>query len=127
MLEECASGDESAATSRLAIATSIQSLDFTDAVVGLAKKLLAAAALQNRIVAISPRLAPEVAHLHQLLPDLPPQRCGQPGTEKGWLPRHRRGAWPARFTGLEDRRTSRDPRSPDARDDGRCPPDKSDG
>ena len=45
VLEECASGDESAATSRLAIATPIQSLDFTDAVVGLAKKLLAAAAL----------------------------------------------------------------------------------
>lgn len=45
VLEECASGDASAAASRLAVATVIPSLAFNDAVASLAKNLLVAAAL----------------------------------------------------------------------------------
>ena len=73
---------------------------------------LAAVALPWRLVPLPAGAAAEAAHLHELLPRLPPQRGGRPAASRGGLPRGRRdssAAWTSRDR--PDRGASGDARS----------------
>lgn len=82
VLEECASGDASAAASRLAIAAAIPSLDFTDAVESLAKNLPTVAALPERAADDAIHVALAAVHGMDFLATWNCKHIANPATRK---------------------------------------------
>jgi predicted nucleic acid-binding protein len=82
VLEECASGDESAAASRLAVAMPIQSLNFNDAVGNLAKELLLKAALPSKAADDAIHVAMAAVHGVDFLATWNCKHIANPATRK---------------------------------------------